>query len=260
MNETAQTNYIRQCDVMEGMASLPDNSIDVIITSPPYNKAGYEGFLRKRHPSDSWKQRNVEYSGVASNDFMDEEDYQKWQIAFLNECHRVLKPDGSLFYNHKVRVAQHKASHPIEWLLKSPLIFRQQIVWDRKRGPAVAPIRYVPTTELVFWMTKERSQPRFNRKKDTLFHGEVWRFNAEPNANHPAPFPLELPDNILPNIGEGLVVLDPFMGTGTTAVSAIKNRCNYIGFEISEEYCEIAKRRIEKEIQKIEEGEDAWML
>lgn len=258
-----QVNYIKQCDVMEGMASLPNDSIDVIITSPPYNKAGYEGFLRKRHASDSWKQRNVDYNGEASNDFMKEEAYQEWQIAFLNECHRVLKPGGSLFYNHKVRVAQHKASHPIEWLLKSNLIFRQQIIWDRGCGPAVSPIRYVPTSELIFWMTKERSQPNFKRKKDTLFPTEVWRFRAEPNPNHPAPFPLDLPDNILPNIGEGLIVLDPFMGTGTTAVSAVKNGCNYIGFDCSEEYCKMARARIADAVTQmvIKEGEDdSWMM
>ena len=241
-------DYIECCDCLDGLASLPDNSVDVIITSPPYNKAGYEGFIRKPHASDAWKQRNVDYRGDAANDFMPDDKYQEWQVSVLNECARVLKADGSMFYNHKVRVAQHKASHPIEWILKSKLIFRQQIVWDRGSSPAVAPIRYLPTTELIFWLTKERRQPRFKRQKDTRFLGEVWRFNAKANPDHPAPFPIDIPDNILPNIDEGCIVLDPFMGTGTTAVSAIKNNCHYIGFEISEEYCRIANRNIDNTI------------
>lgn len=257
--DAIRLNHIERCDVMAGLTSLPDNSIDVIITSPPYNKAGHEGFIRKPHAADAWKQRNIDYSGDAANDFMPEDKYQEWQIAVLNECARVLKPDGSMFYNHKVRVAQHKASHPIEWITKSNLIFRQQIIWDRGSSPAVAPIRYLPTTELIFWLTKERRQPRFNRRKDTLYAGEVWRFNARPNPDHPAPFPLDLPDNILHNIGEGAVVLDPFMGTGTTAISAIKHQCFFVGFEISEEYCRIAQQRIDEALSQQEE-EDAWML
>lgn len=247
-------NYIDNIDCMEGLRGLPDNSVDLIITSPPYNKAGYEGFIRKPNASDSWKQRNVDYNGEAANDFMPEDKYQAWQIEVLNECARVLKPEGSMFYNHKVRVAQHKACHPIEWIVKSDLVFRQQLVWDRGSSPAVAPIRYLPTTELIFWLTKERRQPLFNRRKDTLYMGEVWRFNAKPNPEHPAPFPMELPDNIIPNIGSGLTVLDPFMGTGTTAISAIKHGCNYIGFELSAEYCNIAQKRIDEAVDALLEG------
>jgi len=69
---------------------------------------------------------------------MDESENEKQQINVLNELHRILKHDGSIFYNHKVRVAQHKASHPIEWILKTNLTFRQQIIWDRKSSPAIA--------------------------------------------------------------------------------------------------------------------------
>lgn len=239
-------DYIECGDCIELMKKIPDNSVDLIITSPPYNKAGYEGFIRKRHSADSWKQRNVEYGNDATNDFMPEKDYEEWQIKVLNECWRVLKPDGSMFYNHKIRVAKHKASHPIEWILKSKFIFRQQIVWDRGNSPAVAPIRYLPTTELIFWLTKEAKQPKFCRNKDCKFMGEVWRFNAIPNKLHPAPFPIDLPDNIIPCIGQDLIVLDPFVGIGTTINSAIKNHCHYIGFDINSEYCEITKEMIRK--------------
>ena len=139
---------------------------DVVITSPPYNKAGYEGFIRKRHEKDSWGQRNVDYGDNPENDFMVESDYQNSQINILNEIWNHLKDDGSLFYNHKIRVANHKASHPIEWLIKTKFIFRQQLIWDRSNSPAVAPIRFLPTTELIFWMTKNQKQPNFNRAKD----------------------------------------------------------------------------------------------
>lgn len=236
---------LRRGDCLNIMKTIPDNSVDVIITSPPYNKAGYEGFIRKRHSKDSWKQRNVDYGNDEKNDFMPENLYEEWQIKVLNECHRILKENGSMFYNHKIRVSKHKASHPIEWILKSKFIFRQQLIWDRGNSPAVAPIRYLPTTELIFWLTKKAIQPNFYRKKNINFIGEVWRFNAQPNDLHPAPFPTELPNNILDCIdNENITVLDPFMGIGTVGISAIQHKMNFIGIEIDENYFNVACERI----------------
>ena len=85
-------------DCLTTMGKLTDNSVDLIITSPPYNKAGYEGFIRKRHEKDNWsKGRNIEYGGEAEADFMPEAEYQEQQIKVLNEMHRILKPNGSVF-------------------------------------------------------------------------------------------------------------------------------------------------------------------
>lgn len=230
-------------DCLDTMKKLPDNSIDLIITSPPYNKAGYEGFIRKRHSSDNWTMRNIDYGDDPENDFLPESEYQNKQIDVLNEMHRVLKHDGSIFYNHKIRIAKHKASHPIEWILKSKLTFRQQIIWDRTSGPAISPIRYIPSTELIFWLTKTPCQPNFERNKEALFLGEVWKFNAKPNPLHPAPFPKELPENILMCIKElrdDFVVYDPYCGSGTTLKSAKYYNLKFLGSEINETYCTLA--------------------
>lgn len=243
-----QINKIYNEDCLTTMSKMKDNSIDLVITSPPYNKAGYEGFIRKRHEKDSWNQgRNIEYGGSADNDFMLEADYQLQQIKVLNELHRVLKPNGSIFYNHKIRVAQHKASHPIEWILKSNLNLRQQIIWDRKSSPAVAPIRFLPSTELIFWLTKTPCQPNFERSKSSLFLGEVWQFSAKQNPLHPAPFPEELPTNIIMSIKDktdDFIVYDPYCGTGTTLKVAKSNGFNYIGSEINAKYCDLSEQNI----------------
>jgi modification methylase len=175
---------------------------------------------------------------------MVESDYQEQQIKLLNMLREKLTPDGSIFYNHKIRVAKHKASHPIEWIIKSNCVFRQQIVWDRSNSPAVAPIRYLPTTELIFWLTKNAVQPNFNRSSELDFKGEVWRFMAENNPNHPAPFPIALPINILKNIQGDITVLDPYMGSGTTGVACKNLNKNFIGIEKDEAYFEIARKRI----------------
>ena len=75
-------NTIVKTDVMEGMKLLPDKSIDIIITSPPYNKAGLNG-VAKEHPKDNWK-RTIVYGGDMSIDCKPEDEYQRWQIDFLN--------------------------------------------------------------------------------------------------------------------------------------------------------------------------------
>ena len=218
---------------------------DVVITSPPYNKAGYEGFIRKRHEKDSWGQRNVDYGDNPENDFMLESEYQQGQINILNEIWNHLAEDGSLFYNHKIRVANHRASHPIEWLLKTNFVFRQQLIWDRSNSPAVAPIRFLPTTELIFWLTKLQKQPNFNRSKNLEFKGEVWKFMAEQNPLHPAPFPINLPTNILKNIEGDIVVFDPYLGSGTTGVACAKMGKTFVGIEREQKYFDIACKRIE---------------
>lgn len=239
------TIYNESCEVT--MGNMTDNFVDLVITSPPYNKAGYEGFIRKRHEKDSWKSRNIDYDDNSENDFLPEEIYQNQQIKILNELHRILKPNGSIFYNHKVRIAQHKASHPIEWILKSKLTFRQQIIWDRGSSPAVSPIRYLPNTELIFWLTKTPCQPNFERQKDSLFLGEVWKFSPKPNPNHPAPFPEELPRNILMNIknkDKNFIVYDPYSGIGTTLIASKSFGVSYIGSEINKKYIDVANKSL----------------
>ena len=78
------------------------------------------------------------------------------------------------------------------------------------------------------------------------FTTEVWKFAPDKNNPHPAPFPIELPDNIIPCVaqGERITVLDPFMGSGTVALSAVKNGCDYIGFEKFQEYVDMANNKI----------------
>lgn len=241
-----ELNKIYNIDVLEGLKLLDDNSIDLIITSPPYNKAGFNG-IAKRTKHCIWN-KTINYGGDVNSDNMNEEDYQIWQINILNECYRVLKLDGSMFYNHKLRVKKNKASFPLEWINKSKFIFRQLITWDRSSSVNLDKCRYIPSTEYIFWLIKQQKNPRFKRMDDTLFPTEVWKFAPDKNNSHPAPFPIELPDNIIPNVaqGEKIIVLDPFMGSGTVAKSAIKHNCNFIGFEKDEGYCNKSNEELQK--------------
>ena len=94
-----ELNKIYNCDVLEGLRQLDDESIDLIITSPPYNKAGLNGIQK----GVKWT-ATIDYGGDVNVDMLNEAEYQKWQIEVLQECYRVLKKDGSMFYNHKNRI------------------------------------------------------------------------------------------------------------------------------------------------------------
>ena len=238
-------NKIYCCDVLEGLRQLDDNSVDLIITSPPYNKRGFNGYASEKKKNDAWNKAII-YGGDPNLDNMDEDEYEAWQVEFLNECFRVLKEDGSMFYNHKNRVKKNQMSSPYEWITRSNFICRQEIIWDRGSSVNVDPCRYNPSTEKIYWLIKRHKNPRFKLLKDTLFRTEVWRFNADRGNKHPAPFPIELPLNIIPNVaqGERITVLDPFMGSGTVALAARECGCDYIGFDKFPEYVDMANKRL----------------
>ena len=236
-----ELNKIYCIDVLEGLKKIDDNSIDLIITSPPYNKVGLNGIQKGK----KWN-KTIDYDGDPQNDNMDENEYQKWQLDILNELFRVLKEDGSLFYNHKNRIHKGEIISPYQWLLKSPFKIRQEIIWDRGSSQNVNRCRYMPSSELIFWLTK-CNRVRFDRKRDTMFKNEIWKFIPEKGTKHPAPFPIELPNNIIPNVsqGERIVVLDPFVGSGTVAISALQNNCDYIGFDKFQSYVDMANKNID---------------
>lgn len=240
MSGMLELNKIHNMDVLEGLRQIDDNSIDIIITSPPYNKAGLNG----KSKGERWN-KTIDYGGDINIDNKPEDVYQDWQLEILKECYRVLKKDGIMAYNHKNRIVKGKGYiiSPYEWLLKSPFLIRQEIIWNRKNGPNQDPSRYVPTFENIYVLTKDKDTI-FKRKKDTDYRTDVWTINPDRHNEHPAPFPIDIPRNILYNIDveedrkKDIVVLDPFMGSGTTAKAAIEKGYNYIGIEIVPEYIE----------------------
>ena len=137
-----ELNKIYNMDCLEGMKLIDDNSIDLIITSPPYN-------LGVQHHTGN----NRFKSYIQYNDDMPEDLYQEWQTKVLNECFRILKNDGSMWYNHKNRIKKGIQITPYEWILKSNFIVKQEIVW-RNGGQNFDKIRFYPMTERVYWLAK----------------------------------------------------------------------------------------------------------
>lgn len=237
-----ELNEIYNIDVLEGLRQIPDNSIDLIVTSPPYNK-GYwtkNKSTKDKYYNISKKVRKIDYGVFDDN--MSPEDYERWQREVLNECIRVIKPTGSIFYNHKDIYNALNTVHPL-YVWDYPV--KQLIIWDKGSTPNVGKEYFLPCTEWLFWIKKTPdSKPYFDRKKGKYCRN-VWRIIPDKKNSHPAPFPLEIPENcILTCTKENDIVLDPFMGSGTTALAAKKNKRNYIGFELNNEYIEEANKRI----------------
>lgn len=218
-----ELNKIYNEDCLTGLKLIKDNTINTIITSPPYNKKG----LRKGKNTGGkrWSNcgGNINYNIYDDN--MPEEEYRQWQIDILNECYRVLKPDGSMFYNHKVRRYNNQGFYP-NFVFESKFKFYQQIIWNRKNF-VDGNINYLnPTTEIIFWLTKDKPKVY---KKQAKFVSEIWDIVPKPNKLHPAPFPEEIPENcILLTTEENDIVLDIFSGSGTTLLSANRLHRNYI--------------------------------
>lgn len=218
-------------DCLEEMKKLPDNCIDIIITSPPYN-------IGNMHSN------KLQFGTYQGND-MNENEYQEWQKNVLNEYYRILKNDGYVFYNHKVRIKNGKAIHPLEWILKTKFILKQEITWDMGKSANCDKIRFFPFSERIYWLTKN-SKIKIDNK---LHLSDVWRVvptNKRKDTKHIAVMPIEIVDNILDSIPykNKLIVFDSFMGIGTTGISAIKHNMDFIGIEIDENYFNIAKERI----------------
>lgn len=248
-------------DCVEGMRRrLPDACIHVIVTSPPYN------------------------IGVAYNIHQDDlpfEEYLDWMEELARECRRVLKEDGSFFFNigdrpsdelRALQVAQRVCRHfhlqnTIHWV-KSIAAPEEGVNMGHYK-PVNSP-RYLNNAhEYIFHFTKSgavavdklaigvpyQDKSNIGRWKsatqDLRDRGNTWYIPYETVTGakpHPAAFPDRLPEMCIRLHGLGqddpLVVLDPFMGTGTTAAAARRLGCRYVGFEKDPHYVEIAGARL----------------
>lgn len=224
-------------DTYEILKELPANLVDVGVTSPPYNKG-------EKHKG--WLVKNVKYD--KAKDRKTEKEYQEEQIAVLNELYRILKPGGSFFYNHKTRWDKGQMIHPMEWLLKTNWVVRQEIIWDRMIAANIRGWRFWQVDERIYWLYKPIDKNKIGTELLSK-HAKltsIWRFSPERNNPHPAPFPIELPTRIIHSIlneDEGIVI-DPYSGSGTTALAAKLLGKKYIGIDISKAYNDQAQARL----------------
>ena len=225
-------------DTLTELKNLTSNSVDMGITSPPYNK---------NEKNKGWLVDSVVYDSY--KDCQKEDIYQQNQIEILNQLYRIIKPGGSFFYNHKIRWDKGKLIHPIEWIAKSNWSIRQEIIWDRNIAANIRGWRFWQVDERIYWLYKPIDGNLIGKEldsKDALMTS-IWHIRPEiKNPNHPAPFPIELPLRaILSTVkSKEATIIDPYCGSGTTLVAANFLGYNYIGIDISQTYIDFAKNRL----------------
>ncbi len=225
-------------DVVSELKKIPDNSIDLAITSPPYNLKNSTGNGMKDGRGGKWSKAALMKGYSHHSDDMPHEEYVAWQRACLKETMRTLKEDGAFFYNHKWRVQGGLLQDRHDIVSGFPV--RQIIIWRRKGGINFNRGYFLPTYEVIYLIAK----PKFQLAPKASSLGDVWEFGQDLHNPHPAPFPIDFIERIIKSTN-AKTVLDPFMGSGTTAIAALNLNRNYIGIDISPEYCKMAEERIE---------------
>jgi site-specific DNA-methyltransferase (adenine-specific) len=235
----------------EDMAEIPDHSIHLMVTSPPYN-------VGKEYDRD-----------------ITLEEYLTFLRRVWQEVHRVLVPGGRVCINianlgRKPYIPLH--SYILRDMTEIGFLMRGEVIWHKGasaspstawgswRSPANPTLRDVHEYILIFskagFSRQNPAQRRATISRDEFLEltKSVWTFPAvsAKSVGHPAPFPVELPHRLIQLYTfAGDVVLDPFMGSGQTAIAAIQCKRRYVGYEIETDYLRLAERRIKQFIREV---------
>lgn len=244
--------YNRDCTKL--MDKLPNNLINTTITSPPYN------------------------IGKEYEDIMTVEDYVNWCSSWIGQIYNITKENGALLLNLGYLEVENKGRNvPIPYLLwdKTPFYLIQEIIWNYGAGVSCRKI-LSPRNEKILWYVKDKNNYTFNldpirdpnvkypnQKKNGKLRcnplgknpSDVWQIAkvtsgskraSKERTKHPAQFPNELIDKFVQGFSNpNDIILDPFIGSGTTAEMSLKYGRKCIGFEIREDYCDIVVDRIQ---------------
>jgi len=252
-------NRVYEMDCMRGMRErLPEKSIDIIVTSPPYNIG-------------------VDYG--MHDDAMPFDEYLGWMGEFGAICGRVLKDDGSLYFNIGDKASDEFRSFRVAQRIAGSLCLQNTLHWVKSiaipehgvNAGHFKPVnsrRYINNChEYIFHFTKSGSVPinktavgvpyadksniaRWSHDNgDKRDRGNQWFIPYDTvvsKKDHPAAFPEKLPEMCirLSGFGKSTVVLDPFLGSGTTCVAAARLGCRYVGFEIDPGHARASRERL----------------
>lgn len=228
-----------QGDCLELMREIPDGSVNLTFTSPPYNLGeGMEdkGGLRIGHEGSAWKGGTLGAGYNSHSDNMPYPEYCAWQSKVLSEIWRITSDDGVIFYNHKPRVV--KGNLRLPFFTDLPL--RQVIIWDRGSGFNHMTKAFKPVCEWILMYAK----PGFKLKsKGASTIGDVWRIPPDRGNDHPAPFPVQLARMAIAAT-DCETVFDPFGGSGSVAIAAENEGRKWLLMERDPTYYEAAIARV----------------
>jgi len=225
------------------LSTLMDGALgNMVVTSPPYNQD-----IQSFKPSGMHTEAPnfINRMSSAYMDTKDEDEYRQEQLALLLELAHHMVPNASIFYNHKIRYRDKHIISPLEWLLELPFPIRQEIIWNRGSSITMNARMLIPADERIYWI---------RTGEDFTFHDDVeikswtnvWDIGARNEYHVSAPFPNELPNRCIRMVSDpGDLVLDPYLGSGTTMAVAeqLGRRC--YGMEINTAYVAVALERME---------------
>jgi site-specific DNA-methyltransferase (adenine-specific) len=241
-------SFILECKSALSLPSIKKESIDLIVTSPPYNVG-------------------IEYG--SNSDFLTYKEYLKFSKEWIRNCYKWSKTTGRLCINvpldknkfgkNSVGADITQIAKSVGWKYQTTIIWNEQNIsrrtawgsWLSASAPyVIAPVELIIILYKDEWKKAKGGISDITKEEFIDWTNGLWTFNGESSKRigHPAPFPRELPKRCIKLFSfVGDVVLDPFCGSGTTLIEAIQNRREAYGLEIDKNYIEIAERRIKKE-------------
>lgn len=235
-----KSSTIINADCLDALKNIPDNSIDLIITDPPYNLGR---FMKSRGTNlKKMRENHFAYSG------WDDLEFEKWcsqMDALIAECHRVLKKKGNLL----IFMSIIKVETIINIALNHNFYYKTVGIWHKTNPmPRNMNLQFVNSTETWLHFVNDAATGTFNNKGKVIhdFVESSTINNSERKfGKHPTQKPLQIMSHFIDILSdENDCILDPFMGSGSTGVACELLKRKFVGIELSKEYYEIAKKRI----------------
>lgn len=208
---------LRQGDCLEVMKSIPDDSVDMVLADPPYGMSFQSG------------RRKVKHRAIENDDTL------LWIDDFMSQCSRIAKGDTAHYFFcswHNVDIFKQAAEKYFK--------VKNVLVWVKNNhGSGDLLADYAPKHELVLFCHKGRR--KYNGKREC----NILEFAKTNNALHPTQKPVDMLEFMIEKFSdEGQVVIDPFMGSGSTGVACVNTNRKFIGIELDETYFKVAQSRI----------------
>ncbi|MBL8746756.1 MAG: site-specific DNA-methyltransferase [Phycisphaerae bacterium] len=230
-------NRVHLMDALEGLKALPDESVDLVITDPPYNiaKKGNKTILKGKRIStmEAW----------GAWDHYHPYDYDAMMMRVIGECWRILKPRGALY----MFTAPQDNGVFVRHAVARGFTFRSQVAMVKKTAlPSIFRSAWRSAFEVAFYATKGAAKSFNFLEQAEMVNVYHYPTNHKHTA-HPTEKPQELIERFVRVSSKpGDLILDPFMGSGTTAVAAKKHGRRFIGFERSPDYLAMAEKRLKE--------------
>jgi len=233
-------------DCLEIMKEIPDKSVDLVLTDPPYNISEETTLIYDTRVKSGKRIIHLD----ADWDKFSDEDFLNMMYKFIDEVYRILKDSGSFI----CFTSDGYLSFLRSYIRNKGMIYRQTCVWIKSNPlPQLRKVKFMHATELFFCVNKKRGEDSFrweNGERTNVFYHPI--VSGKERTSHPTQKPKWLFEELIKYYTRtNDLVLDPFLGSGTTLVACKELGRQGIGIEINKEYCDIAVKRIKNTIRPL---------